>query len=104
MDLKAIAKTNYDDENGVDKLVVYKGTGFDDKHTRNVVLDTTFAFENKINIGDIIRLQKDSLGNQMLVASRKNENTTIKQFEAIDKLQKEGIDESYKDGEFSNYD
>ncbi|WP_157823746.1 ABC transporter permease [Mesoplasma syrphidae] len=104
MDLKAIAKTNYDEINGVDKLVIYQGKGYDDQHTRNVVLDTTFAFENKIAIGNIIRLQKDSLGDQMLVASRDNKGTTEKQFQAIDELQKKGIDESYKEGEFSNYD
>ncbi|WP_027063002.1 ABC transporter permease [Mesoplasma seiffertii] len=104
MDLKAIVKTNYDDTNAVDKLVIYQGTGYDDQHTRNVVLDTTFAAENKLAIGDLIRLQKDSLGDQMLVASRNNKGTTDKQFQAIEELQKKGIDESFNEGEFSNYD
>ncbi|AGR41582.1 ABC transporter permease [Spiroplasma taiwanense] len=73
--IKILAKTNQNDKKAVDKLVVSKGENFSaekEKSKREIIVGESFALANKLSVGDIIRVQKDQYGDQLLVKSDKN--------------------------------
>ncbi|WP_031542152.1 FtsX-like permease family protein [Mesoplasma photuris] len=91
MTLRAVAKTTSKKSEAVDKLII--SNGHDIESNRQAVIDATFAEKNNIEIGDIIRFQNDILGDQMLVASRENTNTSEAQFQQIESMLEEGLDD-----------
>ncbi|ASZ08916.1 ABC transporter permease [Mesoplasma chauliocola] len=75
--IKAITKTTQNNQfnnEGVDKLVIFEGQDIKTRH--QVVIDPNYAKQNGIQIGDVIRIQADNLGNTLLV--RDSANPTLK--------------------------
>ncbi|WFQ94996.1 ABC transporter permease [Mycoplasma feriruminatoris] len=89
--LKAVSK-QYLTNNKVDQLVISKGR--DIRSEKEVVIDPIYAKKHNIKINDIIRFQKDVLGDQLLVNSLENKTTTKQQFEDINKITKQGLTDS----------
>ncbi|PPE06116.1 ABC transporter permease [Williamsoniiplasma lucivorax] len=100
--LKAIAKTTNNDNgsNEVDRLVISQGNKLSYNGLNQAVLDPGFAEANGIEIGSIIRLQKDNLGNRFLVTDNNNAGMTPEQKEDIAKIREEGLFKT--DGLFLN--
>lgn len=88
--LKAIAKTS-SKTNQVDKLVIHQGN--DINSINQVVLDPIYAKKHNIKIKDIIRIQQDKLGDQLLVNSNKNANTNTEQHRDIELIKQQGLDD-----------
>ncbi|AJM72112.1 ABC transporter permease [Mycoplasma yeatsii] len=88
--LKAIAKTSSKTDQ-VDKLVISQGN--DINSINQVVLDSIYAQKHNIKIKDIIRIQKDKLGDQLLVSSNKNASTNAEQHRDIELIKQQGLDD-----------
>ncbi|QVK06585.1 ABC transporter permease [Mycoplasma mycoides] len=86
--LKAVSK-QYLTDNKVDQLVIVKGRNINSN--KEVLIDPIYAKKHNIKINDIIRFQKDVLGDQLLVNSLENKTTTKQQFEDINKITKQGL-------------
>ncbi|WP_434333186.1 ABC transporter permease [Mycoplasma capricolum] len=86
--LKAISK-QYLTNNKVDQIVIVKGRNINSN--KEVVIDPIYAKKHNIKINDIIRFQKDVLGDQLLVNSLNNKQTTQEQFNDINKITKQGL-------------
>lgn len=106
--LKTIAKItpkNVFNQNPVDSLVIFEG--HDIRSDRQVVIDPIYAKDHKIKIGDIIRIQQDYFGDQLLVKSSKNENITEKLRSDVKEMEQKGLDDSigvYQREYVNNYD
>ncbi|AGR42452.1 ABC transporter permease [Spiroplasma diminutum] len=74
--LKAISKINHNEKNGVDKLVISKGRVFNGSE-KEVVIGDSFAKENNIQIGDIVRINSDKYGEDLLVKNTKGNSQEI---------------------------
>ncbi|CBV67367.1 Membrane protein, putative [Mycoplasma leachii 99/014/6] len=86
--LKAISK-QYLTNNKVDQIVIVKGRNINSN--KEVVIDPIYAKKHNIKINDIIRFQKDVLGDQLLVNSLNNKQTSQEQFNDINKITKQGL-------------
>ncbi|WP_338984863.1 ABC transporter permease [Spiroplasma endosymbiont of Diplazon laetatorius] len=77
--VKAISKMNSESQqNGVDKLIVSKGRTFKQGNYKEVVIGESFAKENKIKIGDIVRINADKYGKDVLVKNTTGSSQEIK--------------------------
>ncbi|WP_342258824.1 ABC transporter permease [Spiroplasma endosymbiont of Dioctria linearis] len=76
--IKAIAKINSDLNKGVDKLVISKGRSFKE-NAKEVVIGESYAKQNGIKIGDIVRINSDKYGNDLLVKNTQGNSTEVKQ-------------------------
>ncbi|KAF5273757.1 hypothetical protein FQR65_LT17099 [Abscondita terminalis] len=68
--VKAVTKSDSTKDNGVDKLVISEGRNYE--NINEVVLGSSFAKSNNIEVGDIIRAQEDNYGNSFLVKDSNN--------------------------------
>ncbi|ATI73111.1 ABC transporter permease [Mesoplasma florum] len=83
--IKAITKTSQENNfsnQEVDKLVIFEGEDIQTHH--QVVIDPNYAKNNGIELGDVIRIQADNLGNSLLVRDSDNKQVAsdIKEIEA----------------------
>ncbi len=78
MRIKAISKINSDLNKGVDKLVISKGRSFKG-NAKEVVIGESYAKQNGIKIGDIVRINSDKYGNDLLVKNTQGNSTEVKQ-------------------------
>ncbi|ATZ17038.1 ABC transporter permease [Williamsoniiplasma luminosum] len=107
--LKAVAKTTNKGLNPVDKLIISEGENLDYKKNNGLnqaVLDPGFAKTNNIEIGSIIRFQKDNLGDRFLVTNNKNSGATPEEQKDIENIAKEGLfkeDGIFLNSKYKNY-
>ncbi len=76
--IKAISKINSDLNKGVDKLVISKGRSFKG-NAKEVVIGESYAKQNGIKTGDIVRINSDKYGNDLLVKNTQGNSTEVKQ-------------------------
>ncbi|WP_339030909.1 ABC transporter permease [Spiroplasma endosymbiont of Cantharis nigra] len=76
--VKVISKINSDINNGVDKLVVSKGRKFNEGK-KEVVIGESYAKKNGIKVGDIIRINPDKYGMDLLIKNTTGNSLEIKQ-------------------------
>lgn len=107
--LKTIAKFTpkniYNRNNPVDDLIVFEGHNI--WSDRQVVIDPIFAKRQKIKINDIIRIQQDNFGNQLLVKSSQNENISEKLLHDVEEMERKDLDDPtgiYQREYRNNYD
>ncbi|WP_162649727.1 ABC transporter permease [Spiroplasma sp. TIUS-1] len=87
--LKVISKFDSVGDNSVDRLVISEGESFSadfEKVKRQVVVNPTFAKNNKLEIGSIIRLQPDEYGTSLLVEENQSVKQDIEQVSSFDEL------------------
>ncbi|PPE06516.1 ABC transporter permease [Mesoplasma corruscae] len=94
--LKALVKTtqsfesNILNSDGVDKLTIFEGKDIETRH--QIVIDKNFAKSNDIQIGNIIRIQKDNIGDSLLVKNSNNDENFLKNINTIESELESGID------------
>ncbi|AVP49706.1 ABC transporter permease [Williamsoniiplasma luminosum] len=107
--LKAVAKTTNKGLDPVDKLIISEGENLDyskNNGLNQAVLDPGFAKTNNIEIGSIIRFQKDNLGDRFLVTNNKNSGATPEEQKDIENIAKEGLfkeDGIFLNSKYKNY-
>lgn len=87
--IKVLAKTtsiNKFNKNAVDELTIFEGHNITNDY--EVVIDSIFAKIHNLHINDIIRIQRDSLGNQLLVKTSEDKNNL---HEDIEQIKSEGL-------------
>ncbi|ATZ16601.1 putative ABC transport system permease protein [Entomoplasma freundtii] len=98
--IKVLTKTTLQNDipnQAVDKLLIFDGR--DLENDRDVVVDAVFAEKNRLKLGDIVRIQKDNYGDQLLVGSPLNKDTSKQpDLEVLEKdvkqMEKEGLKKS----------
>ncbi|ALD66813.1 ABC transporter permease [Spiroplasma cantharicola] len=76
--VKAISKINSDINMGVDKLVVSKGRTFK-AEAKEVVIGESYAKQNGIKVGDIVRVNTDKYGKDLLVKNTEGNSPEVEQ-------------------------
>lgn len=111
--IKVLAKTtleNNTNKEAIDKLVIFSGHDIQTDH--DIVVDSVFAQKHSLKIGNIVRIQKDIWGDQVLVSSPLNEESSSHPdfptfLKDIETIEKEGINKEnglYQQKYAKNYD
>ncbi|AUM62964.1 ABC transporter permease [Spiroplasma monobiae] len=99
--VKAISKMHPNTrDNGVDKLTVSTGRMYRSGEHKEVVIGESYAKENNVKVGDIIRINEDKYGTDLLVKNTKGNSTEINRLN--ENIRNNSAQDVLAMGEYSN--